>query len=218
MSFNPPKVAEWQWLDESCGLWYPWYTLPALEEISKWDLKEKVVLEYGGGKSTLWWREKAKKVVTVEANESWLKMIDHELRGARESNCTLLYCPINEGDQLRKFEYINAADPLNHSYDIVVVDGILRTECLEKGISLLSERGGKIIADNFDQSYVWISPKAIEIMQPYKAEYHVQRDHTNHDGKPWQTVIFTIPAGGNPTGAIKSGKRYSRITGKRYGI
>lgn len=190
--FNPPKVAEWQWLDESCGLWFPWYTLPCLEEISKWDLKDKIVWEFGGGNSTLWWAKKCKHVYTVESNWQWWDYVykKSEELGIHNLDCELR--EINEGDQVRKEEYTRALFKYPNP-DIVIVDGILRNECLEVGIEVLGNKGGHIIADNFMQSFVWISPAAVELMKPYDTKYFKQEDHQDHDGSPWQTATFTIP-------------------------
>ena len=55
-------------------------------------------------------------------------------------------------------------------------------------------RGGLLIADNFDQDYVWISPLANELMMPYKdvEQMFYQPNHTNHEGKQWNTRIWHI--------------------------
>lgn len=192
MSFNPPQVAEWQWLDESCGLWYPWITLPALEIISKWDLADKTVWEFGGGNSTIWWAKKCKHVYSVESNWQWWDYVHKkgEEVGVHNFDCEL--SEVNEGDQVNKDKYVRALlkyrDP-----DIVVVDGILRNECLQIAIDVLSSKGGYLIADNFFQDYVWLSQAAVELMKPYDTVYCKQPDHTNHEGNGWQTVIFKIP-------------------------
>ena len=44
----------------------PWFTYPAIEALSNWDLSDKRVFEYGSGFSTLFWASRAKEVVSVE--------------------------------------------------------------------------------------------------------------------------------------------------------
>ena len=66
----------WQKKDQSNNLIYPWYTFEALDEISKWDTKDWNIFEYGGGYSTLWWRDKAKNVITIDNNKNWCEKMN----------------------------------------------------------------------------------------------------------------------------------------------
>ena len=185
---------EWQWVDPSCNLVFPWYTRGALDEISTWDLSEKRVLEYGGGASTLWWERKARRVVTIETNSDYLKAIDHEIMGDHgvwNDRLSLIHAPVNEGDQKMIHEYVDAADRYHEKYDIVVVDGILRYECMQKALTL--PRPLTLIVDNWQQDYVFICPAAEELMKDYKGTFYIQPDHTNHEGHPWTTAIWHLP-------------------------
>lgn len=180
-------TSEWQKIDPVTGLCFPWLTHPGLDEIATWDLADKNVCEFGAGMSTLWWARKCNKVFSVEANFQWYC----EILKQKPDNVQLEYRSVHEGDQTQ-IEFYTAV-PEDFIPDIVVVDGVLRNECLQKGIELLSEKGGIIIADNLDQDYVWVSEAAMKLMSPYEAKYYIQPDHKDHSGKPWQTVIFTIP-------------------------
>lgn len=205
--FNPPRVAEWQWLDESCGLWYPWYTIGALEEISKWDLKDKRVVEYGGGRSSLWWAQKAYKCTTIEANVGWaydivgmaeklgyhnniahLKEFNNYWHLVRNNDTLkLILREVNEGDQSKVDYYTYTPEPYP---DIVVVDGILRYECILRALSL--PRPLTLIVDNYMQSYVFMCPAAEKLLKDYEQQIFIQHDHINHDGHPWKTAIFHL--------------------------
>jgi len=55
-------------------------------------------------------------------------------------------------------------------------------------------RGGILIADNWQQDFVWISEVSEALMSPYKINRFYQPGHTNHEGKPWNTVYWEIPA------------------------
>lgn len=50
-----------------------------------------------------------------------------------------------------------------------------------------------MVIDNLDQDYVWISPKAMELIEPYESEVFIQQNHINHEGKPWNTRWVKIP-------------------------
>jgi predicted O-methyltransferase YrrM len=97
---------------------------------------------------------------------------------------------VNEGDQ-NKVDFYTFVPDID--FNIIVVDGILRNECLQHAIKLLSKKGGIIIADNWQQDFVWLSPAAEDLMKPYERKIFVQPDHTNHEGNAWKTAIFTIP-------------------------
>jgi len=64
------ELVQWQKLDSN-GICFPWFTHPFLDVLDKWSLKDKVILEYGGGKSSFWWASRAKNVFTIEANQDW---------------------------------------------------------------------------------------------------------------------------------------------------
>ncbi|MGC1360796.1 MAG: hypothetical protein WA826_06450, partial [Silvibacterium sp.] len=49
----------------------PWYTYPIIDFLSDRDFKNKNILEFGGGQSTLWWAKRARRVVTFEGKREW---------------------------------------------------------------------------------------------------------------------------------------------------
>ena len=51
----------------------PWYTYPAIEYLSQFDYGEKTIFEFGCGYSSLFWAERAAKVISIEDNPEWLK-------------------------------------------------------------------------------------------------------------------------------------------------
>jgi len=163
----------------------PWYTHPALDEIRKWDLSNKKVLEYGAGLSTIWWGHKAKHVTSVESNREWYDKI----AALKPSNVSMHFKPVNEGDQENKNIYVEAYDPLIR-YDIVVVDGILRYECIMEALKM--ERPVTLIVDNWQQDYVFICPAAEVALEGFEHTLYVQAEHTNHEGRPWTTAIFFL--------------------------
>lgn len=190
--FNPPKVAEWQWLDESCGLWYPWYTIGALEEISTWDLKDKNVFEYGGGRSTLWWANKAKSVFSIERTDEYWTIVNEFIRSNNLQNCQCHKVTACEGIQADMDKYVNYIDyrfPIAR-FDIVIVDDIFRYECMVKALTL--PRPLTLIVDNWCQDFVFRCPAAEDLMKTYPGEFYIQEDHTNHEGNPWTTAIWHL--------------------------
>jgi hypothetical protein len=194
---NYYELVQWQKFDPDNGLVMPWFTHPFLEELKTWELEEKVVLEYGGGRSTAWWRRCCDLVVTVEANVEYAWNIREECVKRMVPNGVLLLREVNEGDREKEHEYVLASrqQVLNVGaveYDIVVVDGIFRYECMREGIKLLCKRGGRLIVDNWDQDG-FLCPACVQLMEPYKGFIYPQPDHTDHHGNCWKTAYFIIP-------------------------
>lgn len=207
---------EWQVRDEIYPTLKAWYTHPALEEIKKWDVSGKNILEYGGGWSSIWWAFYAKEVVTIETDWAWIEDIMNYLgsigwsvsgemlvSGNGETilnkyvaqhldlnkKLTMYYRPTNEGDQTKIEYYTNVPD--GFVPDIVIVDGVLRYECIQKALTL--PRPITLIVDNFMQAFVFMCPSAVEILKPFKGELYEQTDHTNNDGvNKWKTGIWNI--------------------------
>lgn len=180
-------LVQWQ-RQGSDGIVQPWFTHPCLDEIEKWDVKDKKILEFGAGRSTKWWRSRSKWVTSIEANPQWAMDVEHDCHGL--DNGLVILKEINEGDQSRVNEYVNAG-ALWSPYDIIINDGILRTEVCEYAIKHFSTHKGILIADNWIQSFVWMSPLAEEIMKPFRYEVYEQSDHTDNDGvNKWKTAIF----------------------------
>lgn len=188
-------LCDFQKFDPSNNLVYPWLTHPALDVIKTWDLADKKVLEWGSGLSTIWWADKCEQVISIEANAKWFAEVNDMLHSKNDyTNAQVIYRNCNEGDQT-KIEFYTEV-PAWFTPDIVVVDGILRNECLIKGIEILSKNnGGVIIADNVWQDYVWMSPASLEIMAPYNPILYIQEDHKDNEGNKWKTAIFSVPRG-----------------------
>ena len=49
----------------------PWYTYPAIEYLSQFDVTDKDVFEFGCGNSSLFWADRARLVTSIEDNPDW---------------------------------------------------------------------------------------------------------------------------------------------------
>ncbi len=184
------ELCEWQKIDEETGVCFPWFTHPCLEVIKKWDLSDKVIMEWGGGASTVWWALKSKKVYSVDHNIEWFDRMSQELY-ERGLNSKYLMNLINtsEGDQSENRDaYVKCYH--NTLFNICVVDGVHRYECAEYAVKVLKPE--ILIIDNHQQDFVFICPKLDELLVGVRMERFVQPDHTNHEGRPWATAIFYL--------------------------
>ncbi len=190
------QLVLWQVEDPATGCVFPWFTHGFLEVLKTWDLSEKTILEYGGGKSTPWWATKALFVVCVEANAEYVQSITEDLSNRNLLSKAMVLSRIsNEGttDPAKVDYYINAPDGIliPKGYDIVIVDGIMRHECMMKGVEILEKTGGILIADNWQQDG-FVCPASEELMKSYVGRKYIQPDHTDHDGNPWCTAYWEI--------------------------
>ena len=153
----------------------PWYTYPTIEYLSHLELSTLRVFEYGSGNSTLWWAARVSHVTSVEDDRGWYDKIKSSLnfqnvdyRLARNSR-----------------EYFSMA---TNDFDIYIVDGTHRRECLEHVASL--ESGMMLILDNSD----WY-PKSVSFLQEelgwMQVDFHGFGPINNYT---WTTSVFVNPA------------------------
>lgn len=117
----------------------PWFTYPALRALEGFVHKDMRVCEWGAGNSTLWWSRKVSEVFSAEDNPAWYNKIVAELPG--NVQITLAH---EENDYVNCFLQ-------KGPYDIAVVDGSHRVECLKSSPDIIKETG-IIILDNSDRA------------------------------------------------------------------
>ena len=190
---NTSELVEWQIRSPKNGMVMCWWTHPILELIETWDWKDKNVLEFGAGRGTAWLRERSKWVDSIEADLDWGRQAQMDCHEYGLNNGWVYAKQLPDGVQGVQQEYFSMI-PNNKQYDIITIDGIYRTEAIDWAINHFKGREGLLILDNLDQDFVWISPKAMELLDPYEGEIFIQPNHINHEGKPWNTRYYKIPA------------------------
>ena len=171
------------------------FTEPFLNIMDSWDMSDKNILEFGAGLGTAWLRKKSKWVDTIESNAEWALKSKSYCEENNQYNGEMFFVDLpehlyfNEPFENKGKDFFSLIPEKN--YDIIIVDGIFRDECLKWSLNHF-QKGGILIADNWQQDYVWISEQAEDIMKKYTANKFIQPDHTNHEGKAWQTVYWEI--------------------------
>lgn len=117
----------------------PWYTYPAIEYLESFDFKNCDVFEFGSGNSSLYWAKRSRSVCSVEDNQDWFEVVSKKNLG----NQTIL----NRAD---KTSYVNSLPEQEKLFQIIVVDGNWRYECVVEAINCLIN-GGMIVLDNSDR-------------------------------------------------------------------
>lgn len=121
----------------------PWYTYPSIDFLKYRNYEDKIILEFGGGQSTLWWASKAKQVVTLEGDREWYEKI----KGQIPNNVDLCYVSM-ESKEINVSEVTHTLKNKQYSkYDVIVIDGLYRYEMIEIALSYLAD-DGIVICDN----------------------------------------------------------------------
>jgi hypothetical protein len=136
----------------------PWWAYGAtkfLENKIKSDLK---VFEYGAGYSTLWLANKVADLTSIDDDQIWISLLKSKI----PSNVNLIYSetenikyghrtflPINQ----TKYKYSKEIDKFNKKFDIIIIDGVDRNNCIVEALKNLSS-SGVIILDNLELSYL----------------------------------------------------------------
>ena len=119
----------------------PWYSYSFISFVKPRLKKEFSVFEYGCGNSTLWFSNLVGSVKAVEHHRGWYEKIS----GVLPKNAELLYYTSENN------AYAKSAAGTGKKYDIIIIDGIDRNECVYQSVSSLTERG-IIIYDNSDRA------------------------------------------------------------------
>lgn len=123
----------------------PWLSYPIIDFLEK-KLNDKLtVFEYGGGNSTRYYCEKVKEVYTVESDYDWFK----HLKKNCGKNVVLFYEPIEQEGK----DYILKPKTVNKNFDIIIIDGMVRKECLGVCKNFLSKSGVIIVDDTGVHDY-----------------------------------------------------------------
>ncbi|MBU6338868.1 MAG: hypothetical protein KGQ36_02730 [Rickettsiales bacterium] len=159
----------------------PWMTYPFIEFISDKLNKNHVIFEYGFGASTLFFAKKVKKVVAIESNAMWLKVMQtchpeyvlhcHPERSEGSPSTHEILCQdfLKENimaqddtsnieitlmqDALTNSNYENFAANYKEKFDFIFIDSLKRFECAKNSIAALKDDGILILDDSQRKGY-----------------------------------------------------------------
>jgi hypothetical protein len=147
-SRHPWDCAVWlksMWLRRHpLSLPLPWLAFGAIRALERElsNRPEPTVFEYGAGHSTLFWVKQGATVFSVEDNDWWFRAVMDRLRETGESRAHLVLA--------QGADYVTTIRRCGiQSFDIVLVDGALRRECVLEAVSHVAP-GGILVVDNTD--------------------------------------------------------------------
>jgi len=130
----------------------PWITFPAIEKIHELiDLSSRTkILEFGAGNSTFYWSSFGCDVNTIEADPNWYSLMTKKIKSENIENIKILLAK-DEKEWIAKISEFGVL-----KYDMIVVDGGPRPNCVEAAINYLKP-GGVLVIDNTDWHW-WNKP------------------------------------------------------------
>ena len=170
-------IKNWDSVDKNSKK-VPWYTYPAIEYLNNIDFSKKSIFEYGSGNSSTYWSNKAKSIISIEHDKKWYDQVKLNLNG----NQTLFLKGNNT-------EYEKSITLIDEKFDVIVIDGIRRVECLkiiEKFLDKESEEGYLVILDNSER-YKETSKYLREKLNLIEIDFHGFGPINSYT---WTTSIF----------------------------
>jgi|WetSurMetagenome_2_1015567.scaffolds.fasta_scaffold05331_8 hypothetical protein len=122
----------------------PWFTYPAVEFLAERLNNKLKVFEFGSGNSSLFFSKLVNHVTAVEHNKSWYAKISSLL----PANSKIVFA----NSEIPR-EYTEVIKITNQKFDIIIIDGLFRNECIKASIMQLSDTGVIILDDSERDDY-----------------------------------------------------------------
>lgn len=175
--------------DRLAEAWYhrtcpdqPWLTRAANQILADYLRDGDIGLEFGSGRSTLWFARRTKHLTSVEHNENWHASVAAMLKDAQLPNVDLHLVPQDKApDDALDAAYVRMTERFaTGSLDFVLVDGVYRDCCALKALRVIRP-GGLLIIDNAN----WFLPCGSRSPDSRSAQ---QGPH----GAIWEEVLQSI--------------------------
>ena len=162
----------------------PWFVMGAITYLEDKFLEDPYGMlvfksfEWGSGGSTLWLSQRTRNVITLEHDREWLEKTRAELDKYGITNVSLIYRRLDGG-------YVEHIDGFaDEHFDIIMVDGRRRSECLHRAMPKL-RRGGALVLDNSERAEYQDAQRALAGWP--------RRDWDSGYTEGWSTTIWRKP-------------------------
>jgi len=125
----------------------PWMNFNVINFLRERLRKDMNLFEYGSGFSTQFYAKNVKNVISIEHDKDWFEIISDQL----PKNCKVEYK--NYSIETRGGEYSMAIKDTDIKYNIVIVDGRDRVNCIKNSLNNLTNNGILILDDSSRESY-----------------------------------------------------------------
>lgn len=118
----------------------PWFERDAIIFLESILTPDMVLFEWGAGRSTQWFADRVKSIVSIEHQQKWYDVVSVYLKN--RSNAKLLLIGTD------KEEYPKVISKyVDETFDLVSVDGRRRCECVREAMSKVKENGWLLLDD-----------------------------------------------------------------------
>lgn len=168
----------------------PWLCMGTVKFCDRLLRPSMRVLEFGSGRSTIWFAQRAGHVTSVESRSDWHSIISHRLRHHKLTNVDYRLIPLSHSEVEAEHvqcdpmvPYVRVADDLpDGGLDLVVVDGHYRNHCIRRAIPKIKS-GGHLLVDDVN---FWASIEHL----PVPRDWEIVDDST--DGLK-RCLIWRVP-------------------------
>ena len=185
----------------------PWLTFRTIKWINAYLKNEMRVFEYGSGSSTLFFAERVKKLISIEHDVDWYRLLVDLLQKMQIENVAYILSKPIRSKGLEKnamdpnayssgfsekyqgldfSEYVKMIDKYpDESFDLILIDGRSRPSCIKHAIRKLKQNG-VIILDNSNRERYKLAEKQYLCSFKCKRFYGIGPYSTI----PWETSIY----------------------------
>jgi hypothetical protein len=114
----------------------PWMNYSVVQFLESRIPKDAILFEYGSGNSTKYWAKRVSKVVSLEYDETWFSRVNQ----GKPNNASIEFCA-----QDRDGAYCRHIAKSGAHYDVVVVDGRDRVNCVKQAAGCLTPRASSCL-------------------------------------------------------------------------
>jgi hypothetical protein len=160
------------WLWEKSHPHEPWLCPGTVEFCQKNLSTSMSALEFGSGRSSVWFSQHVGQLTSIEHNSDWFKLVQTKLESAKVANVDLQLIPLNHPDSEPEKEfyedlpsYVAVVNEFeDESLDLVIVDGHYRTNCARESLGKIKPGGYLLI----DDTNMWSSFDALKIPENWE--------------------------------------------------
>jgi hypothetical protein len=168
----------------------PWLTPDIIKILDGWLLPKDVGLEFGSGRSTIWFAQRVGHLTSVEDNPEWYSIVKNRIQKGY-ANVDYLFHQSSSSNAVNS-GYVDVARQMRElSLDFCLVDGNLRDHCALSSLDKIRS-GGILIIDNVERymprRQKSFSPNSRNINDGYETETWAQ---VGEQIKTWRCIWTT---------------------------
>jgi hypothetical protein len=126
------------------GYEVPWMNYAVIKFLEARLKKDFHLFEFGSGYSTSFYARLAGSVTSLEHDELWFQTVKERV----PENVEVVFKPADTDG-----EYCRAINRSGQKYEVVIVDGMDRVNCIKQSANALSERGVILLDDSHRKEY-----------------------------------------------------------------